>query len=62
VESVVCGEYDVRGVVQRKYALVWVLVKGAVDASRLTLANDGEKVGDVLRLLDLDGGSGYHLL
>jgi hypothetical protein len=57
----VFGGFGVRGVAQRKCAL-GVLVKGTIAASRLTVANDGMKVGDVRRLLSLDGGLGCHLL
>jgi hypothetical protein len=61
-ESVVFGGFDVRGVVQRKCGQVWVLVKGATAASRQTLGNNGEKVGDALRLSALGGGPRYQLL
>jgi len=58
VESVVYGDFDVRGAVQRKCVLV--LVKGQQAASRLTLVT--VKGGDVLRPSDPDRGSRCHLL
>jgi hypothetical protein len=56
------GGFDVRGVVPRKCALAGGLEKRGITASRLTLENDGVKVGDVLRLLDPDDGSKCRLL
>ena len=57
MESVVCGGFGGSGVVQCRCALVRGCAKGEIAALRLTLGNDGVKVEDVPRLLDLGGGS-----
>lgn len=60
MESVVC--VGVRGVAQRKYVLVRVLVNGGIVALRQTLVIDGVCVEDVPRLLNHDGGPRCHPL